>query len=50
MALARAMLAAETAEAARQVCLRSLAGRVGVELVAAGNPPFPIHNPFEEKR
>ncbi len=46
---ARAMLAAETAERARRVCLRSLAERVGVEVPAASAAPFPCRNPFEEK-
>jgi hypothetical protein len=49
LSLARAMLAAETSETARRACLRSLAARVGVEIVADDRMPFPVRNPFEEK-
>jgi hypothetical protein len=49
LSLARAMLAAETAETARRACLRSLAARVGVEVVVSDRLPFPVHNPFKEK-
>jgi parvulin-like peptidyl-prolyl isomerase len=49
LSLARAMLAADTAEIARRACMRSLAARVGVEIVAADHTPFPVRNPFEEK-
>jgi parvulin-like peptidyl-prolyl isomerase len=43
---ARAELAAQRAELARQSCLRGLAVQVGVE-VRCPNVPFPCHNPFE---
>ena len=49
LSLARAMVAAETAETVRRACMRSLAARVGVEIVAADRLPFPVRNPFEEK-
>jgi parvulin-like peptidyl-prolyl isomerase len=49
VALARAMLAAETEEAARRACLHSLAARVGVAVLPGKAAPFPIRNPFEEK-
>jgi len=43
---ARAQLAARSAEAARRICLRELAARVGVQ-VDCRNVPFPCRNPFE---
>ena len=49
LGLARAMLAAETAEVARRACLRELAARVGVEVLAGSTAPFAIRNPFEER-
>ena len=49
LGLARGMLAAETAEVARRTCLRALAARVGIEVLADSGAPFEIRNPFEEK-
>jgi hypothetical protein len=49
LSLARARLAAETAETALQACLRALAARAGVTVPVAGDAPFPVRNPFEEK-
>lgn len=43
---ARAELAAQRAEVARQACVRRLAKQVGVD-VYCSNIPFPCHNPFE---